>query len=127
MKVKRLDHLVLTVKDIQVSVDFYTQVLGMTLVEFADNRKALQFGLQKINLHQLGHEYRPHAETPTSGSADLCFILDTPIEKIQQELYNKNIAIIEGPITRTGSNGEIISLYIHDPDKNLIELSNDTQ
>lgn len=124
MKLMQLDHLVLSVKDIQSSIDFYTQVLGMQLVEFGDNRKALKFGQQKINLHQAGAEFKPHAEKPCSGSADLCFLVETDIEKIKQELDNNKIEIEMGPINRSGSTGPIVSLYIRDPDKNLIELSN---
>ena len=124
MKIKQLDHFVLTVSNIQTSVHFYTEILGMQHITFADNRSALTFGNQKINLHQYKNEFKPHAKKPTCGSADLCFIVETPIEKIQQELFEKNVAIEEGPIKRSGSSGEIISVYIRDPDENLIELSN---
>jgi len=123
MNIQQLDHLVLTVNDVQTSINFYCHVLGMQLVKFADNRKALKFGSQKINLHQAGKEFRPHANKPVSGSADLCFIVNTPIDTIEQELKQNNITIEEGPVIRSGSSGQINSLYIRDPDKNLIELS----
>jgi len=123
MNIQQLDHLVLTVDNIQTSINFYCQVLGMQLIEFADHRKAVKFGSQKINLHQSGKEFEPHANKPLSGSADLCFIVATPIEEIKQELKKNNIKIEEGPVIRNGSCGPINSLYIRDPDKNLIELS----
>jgi len=123
MNIQQLDHLVLTVNDLQASINFYCHVLGMQLVEFAGNRKALKFGTQKINLHQSGEEFKPHANKPLSGSADLCFIVETPIDAIEQELNKNSIKIEEGPVIRSGSCGPINSLYIRDPDKNLIELS----
>lgn len=125
MKIQQLDHLVLTVQNIQASIDFYTEILGMQLVEFADNRKALKFGSQKINLHQVGNEFSPHAECPTTGSADLCFIVDSSIDDIVQELKSQHISIESGPIERTGATHKLISVYIRDPDNNLIELSNE--
>lgn len=124
MKILQLDHLVLTVQDIQTSIDFYTQVLGMQAISFSDNRKALKFGQQKINLHLAGNEFLPHANQTCPGSADLCFIVDSSIEHIQKELEEKNIEIESGPIERTGATHKLISIYIRDPDKNLIELSN---
>ena len=124
MKIQQLDHLVLTVRDIQTSIDFYTQVLGMLAISFSQNRKALKFGQQKINLHLAGNEFLPHANQPCPGSADLCFIVDSSIEDIQKELAEKNIAIESGPVERTGATHKLISVYIRDPDKNLIELSN---
>jgi len=124
VKIKQLDHLVLTVQNIQTSIDFYTQVLGMQALSFSDNRKALKFGQQKINLHPAGYEYLPHANKPCPGSADLCFIIDDSVEKILKELAEKNINIESGPIERTGATHRLISIYIRDPDKNLIELSN---
>ncbi len=123
MKIQQLDHLVLTVNNIKGSIDFYTQILGMQLVEFGDNRKALKFGSQKINLHEMGKEFKPHAYTPTCGSADLCFIVKTKLETVEKELIKNKIEIEQGPIKRTGSTGPILSLYIRDPDNNLIELS----
>ena len=96
----------------------------MQMDEFSNNRKALHFGTQKINLHLAGSELQPHANTPSPGSADLCFILQTPLEQVMKELQEHNIAIETGPVKRTGANSAIMSVYIRDPDNNLIELSN---
>ena len=123
MKIDRLDHLVLTVVDINKTIDFYTRVLNMTQVEFGEGRKALIFGNQKINLHESGKEFTPHAGQPLSGSADLCFILDCRISQAVQKLINEGVDIIEGPVSRTGAIGLIESVYLRDPDNNLIELS----
>lgn len=124
MQIDRLDHLVLTVRDLDASIDFYTRVLGMRLETFGAGRKALLFGAQKINLHLAGHEFEPKAERPTPGSADLCFLLSTPLEQIADELAAAGVAVVEGPVQRTGAGGPICSLYVRDPDHNLIELSN---
>ncbi|WP_336731646.1 VOC family protein [Chryseobacterium sp. VD8] len=124
MKIKSIDHLVLTVADIEKTVDFYTSILGFEVVVFGENRKALTFGNQKINLHQKGKEFEPKAEYPTCGSADLCFISNTDIHEVLQELKEKNIEIIEGIVERTGALGKIQSVYFRDPDLNLIEVSN---
>ncbi|MFS4472622.1 VOC family protein [Chryseobacterium sp. T20] len=124
MKIKNLDHLVLTVANIDKTIEFYTQVMGFETVTFGENRKALIFGNQKINLHQKGHEFEPKAKTPTCGSADLCFIAETNIHEVMEELRQKNIEIIEGIVDRTGAVGKIKSVYFRDPDYNLIEVSN---
>ncbi|KPH14565.1 VOC family protein [Chryseobacterium sp. ERMR1:04] len=124
MEIHHLDHLVLTVADIEKTVEFYTHILGFQVVTFGDNRKALTFGNQKINLHQKGHEFEPKAQHPTSGSADLCFISVTDIHDVLKELKQKNIEIIEGIVDRTGALGKIRSIYFRDPDENLIEVSN---
>ncbi len=124
MQIDRLDHLVLTVRDIDASIDFYTRVLGMRAVTFGAGRKALAFGAQKINLHQAGGEFEPKAERPTPGSADLCFIVATPLEAVAEQLRQQAVEILEGPVQRTGAGGPILSLYLRDPDLNLIELSN---
>ncbi|MCW1961814.1 VOC family protein [Chryseobacterium viscerum] len=124
MKIKNLDHLVLTVADIDKTIEFYTHVMGFEAVIFGDNRKALIFGNQKINLHQKGHEFEPKAEYPTSGSADLCFIAQTDIHDVMEELRQKKVEIIEGIVDRTGAVGKIKSVYFRDPDQNLIEVSN---
>ena len=124
MKIKSLDHLVLTVKNIEATCKFYSQVMGMEVVSFKMGRKALKFGNQKINLHLKGHEFEPKAALPTAGSADLCFLSETPIERIVHELNTARIAIEEGPIERTGAQGPILSVYVRDPDNNLIEISN---
>lgn len=124
MEIKNLDHLVLTVADIDKTIEFYTHVMGFEAVIFGDNRKALIFGNQKINLHQKGHEFEPKAEYPTSGSADLCFIAQTDIHDVMEELRQKKVEIIEGIVDRTGAVGKIKSVYFRDPDQNLIEVSN---
>ncbi|WP_288441713.1 VOC family protein [uncultured Chryseobacterium sp.] len=124
MKIKSLDHLVLTVADIEKTIAFYTHVMGFEVVTFGEDRKALIFGNQKINLHQKGYELEPKAEIPTCGSADLCFIAETGLHEIMEELRQKNIEIIEGIVDRTGAVGKIKSVYFRDPDYNLIEVSN---
>ena len=124
MEIDRLDHLVLTVADIDRTCRFYQQVLGFETVTFRGGRKALTFGRQKINLHQLGHEFEPKALRPTTGSADLCFIANTPLEQVIEQLRTERIPIEEGPVERTGALGTILSVYIRDPDQNLIEISN---
>lgn len=124
MVVKNIDHIVLTVVDIDKTIEFYTHIMGFEEVTFGDNRKALTFGNQKINLHQKGNEFEPKAEFPTSGSADLCFIAETDIHDIFEELKQKNVEIIEGIVDRTGAVGKIKSVYFRDPDQNLIEVSN---
>lgn len=124
MNISHLDHLVLTVADIEKTVGFYTRVLGMQMVTFGEGRKALAFGHQKINLHQAGREFEPKAERPTPGSADLCFIVATPLDRVIAHLEMQGVSIIEGPVQRTGATGPIRSVYVRDPDLNLIELSN---
>ena len=124
IQIDRLDHLVLTVADIDASCDFYTRTLGMQIVTFAGGRKALTFGRQKINLHQRGNEFEPKAKHPTPGSADLCFITETPLDEVIAHLQACDIEIEEGPIQRTGAEGPILSVYLRDPDHNLLELSN---
>ncbi|MEC6795895.1 VOC family protein [Photobacterium sp. S4TG1] len=124
MKISHIDHLVLTVADINVSVNFYQRVLGMQLITFGDNRFALHFGNQKINLHQYGAEFEPKAQTVHMGSADLCFITPTDLAQAQQHIEQCGVTIIEGPVERTGAMGKIISIYFRDPDGNLIEIAN---
>lgn len=124
MYISHLDHLVLTVADIEATVDFYTRVLGMQAVTFGEGRKALAFGNQKINLHQAGREFEPKAKRPTPGAADLCFIVATPLDRVIAHLEAQDVAIVEGPVQRTGATGPIRSVYLRDPDRNLIELSN---
>ena len=124
MKISHLDHLVLTVADIEISCQFYQSALNFEVITFGENRKALQLGSQKINLHQVGKEFEPKAYHPTVGSADLCFIAETPLEEVIKHLQQLNIKIVEGPIQRTGAVGKIVSVYLRDPDQNLIEISN---
>jgi catechol 2,3-dioxygenase-like lactoylglutathione lyase family enzyme len=124
MKMTHLDHLVLTVKSIEATCAFYSQVLGMEVVTFGQNRKALALGSQKINLQEQGREYEPKADLPTPGSADLCFITTTPRAEVIAHLQACEVAILEGPVPRTGAGGPMTSLYFRDPDLNLIEISN---
>ena len=124
MRVERLDHLVLTVADIDASCTFYQRVLGMQVVTFGQGRKALAFGQQKINLHRLGAEFEPKALRPTPGSADLCLLVSTPLVEVMAHLQRCDVAIEEGPVPRTGATGPLLSVYIRDPDRNLIELAN---
>ncbi len=127
MRLDRLDHLVLTVRDIQATCDFYSRVLGMSVVTFGGNRKALQFGNQKINLHETGKEFEPKAAAPTPGSADLCFITSVPLDAVIAHLHAERVYIIEGPVRRTGALGPIDSVYVRDPDGNLIEVANEVK
>ena len=124
IKIDRLDHLVLTVKDIDKTVEFYTIVLGMEKELFKGDRVALKFGNQKINLHKLGSEFEPKAYNVKEGSADLCFIINTPLVEAKNYIESLGIKIEEGIVSRMGAIGEIESIYLRDPDKNLIELSN---
>jgi catechol 2,3-dioxygenase-like lactoylglutathione lyase family enzyme len=124
MRINRIDHLVLTVADIERTVEFYGRVLGMQRIEFAGGRIALSCGAQKINLHQSGREFEPKAERVMPGSADLCFIVDTPIDEAVEHLRRQNVDIIEGPVPRSGASGPIVSVYLRDPDGNLLEVSN---
>jgi catechol 2,3-dioxygenase-like lactoylglutathione lyase family enzyme len=124
MKLNRLDHLVLTVRNIDTTCTFYANVLGMGVVTFENGRKALSFGSQKINLHEAGKEFEPKAYRPTPGSADLCFITTTPIDEVVTRLELSKVRILEGPVKRTGALGTMMSVYFRDPDLNLIEVSN---
>ena len=124
MRIDRLDHLVLTVASIDASCAFYQRVLGMTIVSFGQARIALSFGDQKINLHQAGREFVPHAHRPVPGSADLCFITAIPLDAAMEQVRAQGVEIIEGPVDRTGATGPLRSFYFRDPDSNLIEISN---
>ena len=125
MKVNKIDHLVLTVEDIESACEFYSKVLGMEIVTFGEGRRALVFGDQKINLHESGKEFEPKALKPTPGSTDLCFITNVSLEYVKKHLESMGVNVIEGPVKRTGACGVINSVYIKDPDGNLIELSNE--
>lgn len=120
---EHLDHLVLTVANIDATIDFYTEALGMDAVTF-EGRKALAFGIQRLNLHQRGHEFNPKAAHPTPGSADLCFLTNTPLDEVIAYLTEQRIHIEEGPVERTGAIGKLRSIYLRDPDRNLVEISN---
>ena len=124
MKMDAIDHLVLTVKSIETTCAFYTRVLGMQEVNFAGGRKALSFGSQKFNLHEVGKEFDPKAGKPTSGSADLCLLTSVSMDQVIQHLRACSVTILEGPVRRTGATGALLSVYFRDPDLNLIEVSN---
>ncbi|ADG69860.1 Glyoxalase/bleomycin resistance protein/dioxygenase [Planctopirus limnophila DSM 3776] len=123
MHIDKLDHLVLTVANISTTCDFYSRVLGMSVVTFGSGRKALCFGDQKINLHETGQELEPRAALPTPGSGDICLITSVPLNEVIDHLIACNVPIIEGPVARTGATGPIMSVYLRDPDSNLIEVS----
>jgi catechol 2,3-dioxygenase-like lactoylglutathione lyase family enzyme len=124
MKIDALDHLVLTVRSIDATCDFYVKVLGMSVVTFAGGRKALSFGAQKINLHEQGKEFEPKALHPTPGSGDLCFLTSVPVGDVVAHLRGCGVAILDGPVPRTGAQGPLLSVYFRDPDQNLIEVAN---
>jgi len=123
MAIDRLDHLVLTVKDIAATCAFYEKVLGMRVATFGQGRTALHFGRQKINLHQTGREFNPKARVPTEGSGDLCFIAAVPMPDVLAHLKAQQVPVVEGPGTRTGALGPMESVYVRDPDGNLVEIS----
>ena len=124
--IQRLDHLVLTVANVETTCQFYAQVLGCQIITFGNNRRALRFGSspQKINLHSAKRPFQPAARKPQPGSADLCFITSTPLDTVIEHLAKLNVPIVEGPIPRTGTLGPILSVYIRDPDGNLLEIAN---
>ena len=124
MNLESIDHIALTVKDIEDACAFYALVLGMKVASFGAGRKALLFGTQKINLHEHGKEFEPKAKNPTPGSADLCFATNVPIAQVLDHLRTHNIEILQGPVQRTGAVGLITSVYFRDPGGNLIEISN---
>jgi len=123
MKVENIDHLVMIVKDVETTVRFYENVLGMAREDYDNGSVALCFGKQKINLHQLGMEIRPGAGNAGIGSADICFTTLLPIERVVEHLLLHDIPIIEGPIKRRGARGQMISVFFHDPDENLMEIA----
>jgi len=124
MKIDRIDHIVLTVVDVDATCQFYSSVFGMEVVTFDNDRSALSFGRQKINLHPYRAEFEPKAKFPTPGSADLCLVTDYSMEDVLSRLTSLGIAVEEGPVQRTGAQGPIMSVYFRDPDGNLIEVSN---
>ena len=123
VRIDRLDHLVLTVASIASTCEFYARVLGMEVSRFGEGRTALRFGRQKINLHEVGKEFVPRAGRATAGSGDLCLISAAPLDEIIAHLNDCGVAIIEGPVAKTGATGPIRSVYFRDPDDNLIEVS----
>lgn len=124
IRIDRIDHVVLTVRSIAATCDFYRRVLGMEVVSFAGGRTALAFGRQKFNLHEAGHEFEPKAQQPVPGSADFCLIAATPLSEIIDHLRRERVDILEGPVERIGATGRLLSVYFRDPDLNLVEVSN---
>jgi catechol 2,3-dioxygenase-like lactoylglutathione lyase family enzyme len=124
VKIDRIDHFVLTVRDLEATCDFYSRVLGMQAVTFAGGRRALAFGGQKINLHPAGREYEPKADRPAPGSADFCLVTTVPLDEVVDHLRACGVEVIEGPVPKTGATGPIRSVYFRDPDRNLVEVSN---
>src|SRR5690348_10936112 len=120
----RLDHFVLTVRSIDATVDFYRDAVGLEVVTFGDGRRALLVGEQKINLHQAGREFEPKARHPTPGSGDFCIVTDQPLDEVIDRLRRLGIPIEEGPVRRTGAVGPLMSIYVRDPDENLVEIAN---
>jgi catechol 2,3-dioxygenase-like lactoylglutathione lyase family enzyme len=118
-----LDHLVLTTADEQACIDFYVGLLGMTLETFGQGRKAFKFGGQKINLHVKGSEFEPKAHLPVPGALDLCFIAARPLDEVIARIRERGVRIVEGPVRRTGASYPLRSIYLRDPDLNLIEIS----
>lgn len=123
MAIDRIDHVVLTVRDLEKTCEFYSDVLGMKTVEFENGRKALWFGAQKINLHEAGNEFEPKAESPAPGTADLCFVARGPLEDVVRHLMSRDVEILHGPVKKEGALGTMKSVYLRDPDGNLIEVS----
>jgi len=124
MLIDGIDHIVFTVKDIDVTCNFYQQTLGMDVAVFGEGRKSLSFGVQKINLHQFGNEFEPKAAAPAPGTQDICLTTKKPVTEVSEHLKTCGVVIEDGPIRRTGAVGPIISIYFRDPDNNLIEVSN---
>jgi len=123
MQLQRIDHVVFTVRDIDRACDFYGRVLGMEVVTFAEGRKALQFGQCKINLHAYGKEFEPKAAHPAPGTQGICVISDTPLPDAMRNLERAGLEVLEGPVERNGALGRIESVYLRDPDGNLIEIA----
>jgi catechol 2,3-dioxygenase-like lactoylglutathione lyase family enzyme len=124
VRVESLDHLVLTVRDVGATTGFYAGVLGMEPRTFGKGRTALHFGAQRIHVHPVGAGISPVAAAPTPGSADLCFLSTTPMDRILEELRASGVDVEEGPAERVGAAGDLLSVYVRDPDGNLVEISN---
>jgi catechol 2,3-dioxygenase-like lactoylglutathione lyase family enzyme len=127
LNIRSIDHVVLTVADVDRTIAFYERALGMTAVTFGEGRRALAFGDQKLNLHQAGREFEPKARTPTQGSADLCFLTDVPIAEVAAHLRTVGVDIELGPVAKAGARHPLRSLYFRDPDGNLIEVANEVR
>ena len=124
--IDHIDHVVLTTRDLPGCLRFYTEILGMKLEKFETpgaTRLALKFGHQKINVHEWGKEYTPRAHVAAPGTLDLCFIASVPLEKVIEKLKASNVSILEGPVMKTGATSKIRSVYVRDPDLNLVEIS----
>ena len=121
--IDRVDHIVLTTRDRAACIRFYTEILGMTLEQFGEGRLAFRFGRQKINLHEWGKEFSPRAHVAAPGTLDLCFIAGVPLQNVVEKLNSMKIRIEQGPVTKTGALGPMQSVYVRDPDLNLIEIS----
>jgi catechol 2,3-dioxygenase-like lactoylglutathione lyase family enzyme len=124
MKIDRIDHIVLAVRSIERTCAFYSSAFGMEVLSFGEGRKTLAFGRQKLNLHGLGKEFEHRVGRPTPGLIDLCLITDTPLVEEHQHLADTGVTVLEGAIQRTDATGLILSIYVRDPDDNLIEVSN---
>lgn len=127
MEALRLDHLVLTVADVDAASRWYAETLGLDPIRFGQGRRALRIGDQKINLHPIGAAIEPKATAPTPGSADLCFVTRTDIDSVSARLVRAGVSIVAGPVGRSGARAELRSIYIHDPDGNLIEIANEVE
>jgi catechol 2,3-dioxygenase-like lactoylglutathione lyase family enzyme len=125
MRVQRIDHIVLTIADLETTIAFYERALGMEAVSFGEGRRGLAFGDQKLNLHQAGREFEPKARRPTPGAIDLCFTTDVPLEDVAAHLRRESIEIEHGPVDKVGARRALRSLYFRDPDGNLVEISNE--
>ena len=124
MKIDRIDHIVLTVESVDVTIEFYSRVLGMEPISFADGRRGLAFGVQKINLHSAANPYPEKAQKPTPGLGDFCMITKSPMADVIDHFKAENVEIEVGPIPKPGAIGSLISIYFRDPDGNLLKLSN---
>jgi catechol 2,3-dioxygenase-like lactoylglutathione lyase family enzyme len=122
--IRSIDHFVLTCADVDATIDFYSRILGMTPQTFAGGRRGLGFGNQKINLHQAGCEFEPKARVANAGSGDFCLLSDVSVAEIAGHLAAEGVAVIEGPVAKTGAAGPLLSIYFRDPDGNLAEVSN---